>query len=315
MNIIVMGAGALGSYFGGHLARAGHKVLFIARGRQLKALKERGLTVLPLEEEPFTIQVDAAETTTSVGGVDLILFCVKTYDTEAAIKLIARAVGEDTKVLTLQNGVDSLDSLNEAFGRIAILGGISWTNVAIEEPGVVRHRYPGPLVFGDPNVTGSKRTQVLKDTFLQAGVVAEVSDDITRAIWEKFLFICAVNGMTALTRLPVGTLLACHASRELFVDIMCEVYSLARRSGIELSEDTVERTIRHMEKELPPGVLNKTLGSMYFDIASGRRLELESLNGAVVQRGKQLKVATPVNSFVYGALKPWANGEPMRNGV
>ncbi|MFA0813374.1 2-dehydropantoate 2-reductase [Microbulbifer epialgicus] len=315
MRILVMGAGALGSYFGGYLARAGHRVLFVARGKQLRALRERGLTLLPLEGGSFTIQVDAADTVSPMGVVDLILFCVKTYDTDGAVRLVADAVGESTMVLTLQNGVDSMDSLNAAFGPKAILGGISWVNAAVEEPGVVRHRYPGPLVFGEQNATGSERTQALKKTFMEAGIVAEVRDDIIRAIWEKFVFICAVNGMTALTRLPVGPLLACQESRELFVDIMREVDAVAHQSGIDLADDTVECTLRHMETELPSGVLDTTLGSMYFDISSGRRLELEFLNGSVVRRGRRLGVSTPANGLVYAALKPWIHGRPVLNSV
>jgi 2-dehydropantoate 2-reductase len=311
MNIVIMGTGALGSFFGGYLARAGHTVLFIARGKQLHALRERGLTVRPLQADPFTLRVNATDSPRRIGPADLILFCVKTYDTDGAVRLVRDLVGKKTTVLSLQNGVDSIDALTADFGADAILGGISWTNAAVEEPGVVRHRYPGPLVFGELHARASERTQVLETTLRQAGIVAESHEVIIRALWEKFLFICAVNGMTALTRLPVGPLLACPDSRELFISIMREVDTVARQSGIALAEDTVERTLHHMEAELPPGVIDTTLGSMYFDLTNGKRLELESLNGFVVRKGRALGVATPANAVVYAALKPWINGRSI----
>jgi 2-dehydropantoate 2-reductase len=310
VNIVIMGAGAMGSFFGGYLARAGHNVLFIARGRQLRALRERGLTVRPLDADPFTIRVDATEVPGRAEARDLILMCVKTYDTGAAVELVGALVGEKTMVLSLQNGVGSIDALTKAFGSGRILGGISWTNAVVEEPGVVRHRYPGPLVFGELHEPTSERTQALEAAFRKAEIVAEVHEDIVCAMWEKFVFICAVNGMTALTRLPVGSLLACPESRTLFIDIMREVYDVARRSGIALAEDTVERTLQHMETELPPGILDTTLGSMYFDVTNGRRLELDSLNGYVVRKGLDLGLATPANAFVYAALKPSIDGRP-----
>ena len=310
MNIVIMGTGAMGSFFGGYLARAGHNVLFIARGRQLRALRERGLTVRPLEADPFTIRVDATDAPGRMEPSDLILICVKTYGTGAAVELIGDLVGEKTMVLSLQNGVDSLDALTAVFGPARILGGISWTNAAVEEPGIVRHRFPGPLVFGELHAPASERTQALEAAFRQAGIVAEVHEDIVRAMWEKFVFICAVNGMTALTRVPVGPLLACPESRALFIDIMREVDAVARRSGIALAEDTVEQTLNHMEKELPPGIIDTTLGSMYFDVTNGRRLELESLNGYVLRKGHEFGIATPANAVVYAALKPSINGRP-----
>jgi len=308
VNIVVMGTGALGSFFGGYLARAGNKVVFVARGRQLRALRELGLTVQSLNAAPFTIEVNATDAPGPIEAVDLILVCVKTYDTAAAVDLIRPSVSENTMVLSLQNGVDSLDALTEGFGAEAVLGGISWTNAAVEKPGVVRHRYPGPLVFGELHAQSSERTRALEVVFREAEIVAEVHEDIVRAAWEKFVFICAVNGMTALTRLPVGPLLACPESRTLFIDIMREVEGVARRGGVALPADIVERTLHHMESELPPGIIDTTLGSMYFDVAKGRRLELESLNGCVVRKGRELGVATPANAAVYAALKPWVDG-------
>jgi 2-dehydropantoate 2-reductase len=306
MRIAVVGAGGTGGYFGGLLARAGEDVSFIARGTQLEALRARGLTVESSLSGTFDVSVRATDDPGEVGPVDLILFCVKAYDTDAAAEDARTLFHPETVLLSLQNGVDNEERIARATGHPSGVGAAAYVVSAIKAPGVVAQTAgPGKIVLGELGGGGSARTERLRDVLQNAGIAAEVHPDIRAVLWQKFLFICAFSGVTAVTRLPIGTVLADPVTRELFRGTSEEVEEVARAGGIDLSDDCVEQALATAAAVEPWG-----RGSLYGDLAGGRRLELESLNGEVVRRGGEHGVETPLNFALYAALRPYIGGAP-----
>jgi 2-dehydropantoate 2-reductase len=306
MRIAVVGAGGTGGYFGGLLARAGGDVAFIARGTQLEAIRARGLTVESSLAGTFTVPVRATDDPSEVGPVDLILFCVKAYDTEAAAEGARPLFRPGTMLLSLQNGVDNEERIARAAGHSAGLGAAAYVVSAIKAPGVVAQTAgPGKIVLGELGGGKSERTDRLRDVLQNAGIVAEVHPEIRAVLWQKFLFICAFSGVTAVTRLPIGTVLADPVTRALFRGTSEEVEAVARAGGIDLPDDCVEQAMAQAAAVEPWG-----RGSLYGDLAGGRRLELESLNGEVVRRGGEHGIGAPLNFAIYAALRPYVDGAP-----
>jgi 2-dehydropantoate 2-reductase len=306
MRIAIMGAGGTGGYFGGLLARAGEDVTFIARGAQLEALRTRGLTVESRLAGTFTIPVQATDAPNEVGPVDLILFCVKTYDTDAAAESISPLIRPATMFLSLQNGIGNEERIARAVGHTSGIGAVAYIVSTIKAPGVVAQTAgPGKIVFGELGGGTSPRTERLHDVLQRAGIVAELHPNVQAAIWQKFLFICAFSGVTALTRLPIGTILADPMTRALFRGTSEEAEAVARTDGIELPKDCVEQALATAAAVEPWG-----RGSLYHDLADGRRLELEALNGEVVRRGREYDIQTPLNFAIYAALRPYVDGAP-----
>lgn len=306
IRIAVVGAGGTGGYFGGLLARAEEDVTFIARGKHLEALRARGLTVESRLAGTFTVPVRATEDPREVDPVDLILFCVKTYDTDAAAESIRPLVRPDTMLLSLQNGVDDEERIAQALGRSSGIGAAAYVVSSIKAPGVVAQTAgPGKIILGEMSGGASARTERLRETLQGVGIVAEVHPDIRVVLWQKFLFICAFSGVTAVTRLPVGTVLADPATRDLFRGTSEEVEAVARAGDIDLPANCVEQAMTQAAAVEPWG-----RSSLYGDLAGGRRLELESLNGEVVRCGREHGIETPLNFAIYAALRPYINGTP-----
>jgi 2-dehydropantoate 2-reductase len=306
MRVAVMGAGGTGGYFGGLLARAGQDVTFIARGAHLAALQGRGLTVRSRLAGDFTVHAQATDNPARVGPVDLVLFCVKAYDTDTAAELIRPLVGPQTMVLPVQNGIDHPERLARLVGEGPIVGGVALITAAIEAPGVIAQTAGrGKIVLGELAGGTSVRTDRLRRLCEQAGIAAELRFDIWTALWEKFIFICAFGGVTALARLPIGTIRASTDGTALLRGVMEEVSAVARVRGVSLPDDSVERGMTLVRSFEP-----WAHGSLYHDLAAGRRLELETLNGTVVRLGREHGVPTPFNFVIYAALQPYAAGAP-----
>ena len=306
MRIAVVGAGGTGGFFGGLLARAGMDVVFIARGPHLEAMRRRGLTLKSRLVGDATQPVQATDDPRHIGPVDLILFCVKTYDTADAAAQIRPLIGADTVILPVQNGVESAERIAQVVGSGPVIGGVAYVFSSIEAPGVVSQTAgPGRLLFGELSGGTSPRTERLLHTFSAAGIVAELRPDIRVALWEKFVNICAASGVTALTRLPIGPILACAETCALFRGTMEEVESVGRACGIDLPTGIVDQ-LSAFFANLEPWAR----GSLAHDLAAGRRLELEALNGAVVRLGRAHGIPTPMNFVIYAALKPYVNGAP-----
>lgn len=304
MRIAVMGSGGTGGYFGGLLARSGEDVFFIARGAHLAALQSQGLTIKSRLAGDFALAVHATEKPEEIGPVDVVLFCVKAYDTDAAAEQIRPLVGPETVVLPLQNGIDAVERLANVVGHKHIVGAVALITSTVSAPGIVTQTGgAGKIIMGELMGGESARADALLQTFLRVGISAQIHPDIGIAIWEKFVFICAFGGITALTRLPIGPILASRDCHALFEGVMQEVVSVGQARSIALPGDCVERSL-----SLAASFEPWARGSLYHDLESGRRMELDALNGTVVRLAHEHKLSVPLNFAVYAALEPYADG-------
>jgi 2-dehydropantoate 2-reductase len=306
LSIVVMGAGGVGGYFGARLALAGAAVRFVARGAHLAALRREGLRVRSLTEGERVVKIDAVETLAGGAPADAVLFCVKSYDTESAAAALRPVIAPETAVVSLQNGVDNEEKIDGVLGRSHAVGGAAYVFAGIEAPGVIAHRFGGRIVFGELDGRTTPRCERLREALAAASVPAEISGDIRRVLWEKYLFICAQAGLTALTRCPIGIVRGVPETWRMFRMILEEVTALARASGVTLPANVVETLVK--QGEALPSTLMASLGN---DLMQGRRLELEALHGYAARLGERLGIATPAVSAVYAALKPHVDGRPQ----
>jgi 2-dehydropantoate 2-reductase len=301
-----MGTGGTGGYFGGLLARAGEEVTFIARGAHLEAIRKNGLAIKSVLAGDFTIPAKATDNTNDIGPVDCVLFCVKAYDNAAAADQIRPLIGSETVVLSVQNGIDNEEQIGKVVGPEHVVGCASYVSSTIDSPGVIAQTAgPGKIVLGEMQGGTSPRTEALQSTMQNSGITAELHTDIQVALWQKFLAICGVNGITALTRLPMGDILASEETCNLMKGTMQEVEAVARAKGVKLPDGCADQSMDFFSS-LEPSIR----GSMYYDLAAGRRLELDVLNGTVVRLGSTHGVPTPFNFAIYAALKPYLNATP-----
>jgi 2-dehydropantoate 2-reductase len=296
MKVAVVGAGGVGGYIGGRLALTGNEVVLIARGAHLKAIQAEGLKVKSINGN-FEVRVAATDRPETVGPVDLVIFAVKSYDTESAAAQIRPMVGPNTAVLTVQNGVDNEEKLVRFFGPERVLGGVVYIDSYIEAPGVIAHTDGGRIVFAELNGRPSERAALIKQTLEAAGIPAEISEDIAKVKWTKLLFNCALNSMTALARCYHTDILQTPEGREVFVGLIREAEAVARARGINLDPDVVEKIVQRADN-LPP-----SRSSMLYDVLGGKPLEVDALNGVIVRYGREVGVPTPFNQALYGTLK------------
>jgi 2-dehydropantoate 2-reductase len=307
MRVTVMGSGGTGGYFGGLLARAGEDVTFVARGAHLEAIRANGLAVHSRLIGDFRVSGRATDDPGEMGPADLVLFCVKAYDTESAAARLGRAVGKDTVILPVQNGIDSAERIARVVGPGHVVGGLAGVSSVVAAPGVIEHRAgPGIIQLGELDGRPSARAQRIVDVLQRAGVKAQLRADIQVALWEKFVLICGLSGLTALTRLPLGSVLACPETRMLLRQVMEETEAVGRAGGVPLPDGVAERMLKFFEGSSPA-----IRGSLYYDLEAGRRLEIETLNGTVVRLGRERGIPTPANFSVYATLKPHADGAPV----
>jgi len=305
MRIAIVGTGALGGYYGGVLARAGLDVIFLTRGAALDALKRRDLVVRSKLNGDFSVSVHATENLAELGQPDLIVLTIKAYDLEAAARSIQSAVGDSTSVLTMQNGIDHIDRLATIIPRERIVPGVIYISSTVIEPGVIEQvGGSGAVIIGEDRGGMSERIAGLQQTLTAAGWTMEPVDDIWQRLWTKFMTICAMSGVSALTRLTLREIFDTPESRQLYVDVMQEVVAVARAKSAPIPENAAESMMNTL-LTMPSLPLR---GSMAYDLAAGRRLELETLNGVVVRYGDELGIPTPMNRAIYNALKPFVHG-------
>ena len=303
MRIGVMGAGAVGGYFGGELAKAGNDVTLIARGAHLQAIRDRGLTIKAHRGE-FNVKVSATDDTSRVGPVDLAILSVKGYQNAEAIPALLPMLGEGSCVLTLQNGVASYDEVASVVGHGQVLSGAAYIETQVESPGVIRQEGEVVrIVFGEINGEETGRARRIREALQSAGVDAQLSRDVMKDLWTKFLYIVMMAGVSSAARKPMSLLLTLDASRETMLTCMREVEAVARARGIGLDPNVVERTMEYMDAEA-----ESLQASMQTDLDAGRPLELEALNGTVVKLGRESGIPTPVNATLYSALLPYREG-------
>jgi 2-dehydropantoate 2-reductase len=301
MKVAVFGSGGVGGYFGGRLALAGAEVHLIARGAHLAALRTSGLRVTSTKGD-FQVGLPATDDTSQIGPCDYVLFSIKAFDTDGAAARLQPLMGDETAIISFQNGVDSEEGIARAVGREHVMGGAAYIFSGIVEPGVVAHTGgPARIVFGEMDGSLSKRAERFLDMCRKADIDAELSEDIHRVLWDKFAFICAQAGLTSAVRLPIGDVRAVDESWRAFRSVVEEVCAVAAAEGIELPSDTVERHTSFAEQLEPTGY-----SSLYDDLTNGRRMELESLHGAVVRRAYLHGISVPVSETIYAILKPWA---------
>jgi 2-dehydropantoate 2-reductase len=296
MRIVVMGSGGLGGYFGGLLAQSGAAVTFVARGAHLQALQARGLTVRSVNGD-FTVPVQACADPRALPPAGVVLFCVKTYDAAAAAALLQPVVEAQTIVLTLQNGVDMAADLHTTFGRGTVLAGVTRIGSTLVAPGVIEQPTTDRLIeFG--SLTGQEQEQVerVRTLCTTAGIPTLVSPNIRHSLWEKLVFIAPFSGLSTLTRLPPGQLLAHAPTQALYRAVMQETAAVAQAAA-GVTPEIVERTMHYLDTA---GDLGES--SMAMDFQRQRRIEVEAINGAVVRHGQRLEVATPLNAMIYNAL-------------
>ncbi|MFD2182530.1 ketopantoate reductase family protein [Rhodoplanes azumiensis] len=306
MRIAVMGSGGLGGFYGGRLARGGADVVFVARGAHLAALRSPGLTI-ESAEDPFTLpHVQATDDPASIGPVDLVLFAVKLWDTEAAARAIAPIVRPGTAVVSLQNGVQKDDMLRPIVGDAALMGAIAQVSTTIARPGVIAQTGTMQrLVFGEFDGARSERAERFLAACLAGGIKAEISTDITREIWQKFVFLVGLSALTCATRCPIGPVRENPATRAMLLGVMQEVVAVARARGVAVPVDFPADRLAFIDT-LPAGMV----ASMFHDLAAGRRLELPWLSGGVVDLGAAAGVPTPLNQAVRDVLILHAEGRP-----
>jgi 2-dehydropantoate 2-reductase len=310
VNIVVMGAGAVGGYYGARLAKAGHRVVFVARGAQASAMRGSGLTIKSGLGDLRVCPVEVvSELGTALGPVDLVIVAVKLWDSESAAAAIAPVVGAGTLVLSLQNGVDKDEMLCSVIGREHVVGAVTYIVATLAEPGVVVHS--GALqriLLGELDGGRSDRVERVASALAAAGIDAEACNDIRRATWEKLVFLASTSAVTAATRGTIGEVRANPATRALLRDAMLEVVVLARAEGVAIKDDFVAGRLDFFD-----GLPAEGRASMAHDLARGSRLELDWLSGAVVRRAAQLGVDVPVHRTLYAALALDAQGARPSN--
>jgi 2-dehydropantoate 2-reductase len=301
VKVAVYGTGGVGGYFGGRLALAGVEVHLIARGPHLKALRKGGLRVRSTKGD-FEIELPASDDPSDIGACDHVLLSVKSFDTGAAAIRLGPLIDDRTAVISLQNGVDNEEKISAVIGPGHVIGGAAYIFSRIAEPGVIAHTGgPARIVFGEMDGAESERSLQFLGACREANIEAELSHDIRRVLWDKFAFICAQAGMTAAVRLPIGAIRTVEESWVAFKRVVDEVCAVAAAEGVELPADITDRHARFAENLEPTGY-----SSLYDDLTSGRRMELEALHGTIVERARRHDIPVPVSETIHAILRPWA---------
>lgn len=305
LKVAVVGAGGTGAYYGGALAKAGHDVTFIARGSHLEAINKDGLQLNTVLLGDFHLDSPATDDMSSIDPVDLVIFAVKSWGTETAITDMTELVGKNTLIISTQNGIDSEQLLSDAFGKEHVLGCTATVSSMITSPGVVTQAGgPGSLVIGALTQGQSTRVNELATQCVAAGIAAETHENIELAIWEKFTFICALSGMTALTRKPIGEIFAQESTTQMYLQVLSEVAEVGRATGIPLPQSIAADLLATTQAREP-----FIIGSMGHDLIANNPIEIGLLNARVVELGTKHGIETPANFAIEAALRPHEFGE------
>jgi 2-dehydropantoate 2-reductase len=299
-----MGAGGVGGYFGAMLARAGHDVAFVARGRHLEAIRERGLTVRNEAGELRVERANASDDPAKLPRAEAVLFAVKLWDTEQAAEAIRPLLEESTVVIPFQNGVESIPRLSAIVGASHVMGGAAYIAATIGEPGViVQTGKMARLRFGAVESAQAAPGRAFLYACKSAGIDAELVDDISRVLWEKFVFLSAFSGVTSATRQPIGVVRSDPDLRAVLEAAMREAFAIGRARGVRLPDAFVEGQLAFAD-----GLPAEMRASMLNDLNAGNRLEAPWLSGAVVRMAKESGLAAPVSATLYAAVKPFCEG-------
>jgi 2-dehydropantoate 2-reductase len=306
MRIAVIGTGGIGGPYGASLTKAGADVTFVARGAHFAAMRESGLRVEGDRGETHIRPAQATDDIAGIGPVDFVLFCVKLWDVEGVGQQLRAIIGPETAVVPLQNGVDAADRLIPILGHEAVMGGTAYVTGNIAAPGVIRQTGTYQrMTFGELDGRLSERGRRLRDLCEAAGFEGVLSPDIRVPLWEKFILLVPLSGLNALTRLPLGKWRDDPDLLALYEAALRETIAVGRAEGVSLPPDSIDKGMAMMWS-MP----NYHMTSMGNDLSRGNRLELPWFAGKVVELGRRHGIPTPVNSFIYAALKPYISGPP-----
>jgi len=298
-----MGAGGVGGYFGGRLAQAGHEVAFVARGKHLEAIKAKGLSLKsPLGDA--TIKVRASGNPAELGDAEVALFAVKLWDTESAAEHIRPLVAKGGIVIPFQNGVESIERIAKVLGKERVMGGAAYIAGRIAEPGVIAQTgQMARLRFGPVLPAQKQAAEAFLAACKEAKIDCELTDDIVKVLWEKFVLLVAVSATTTVTRGNLGVVRADPDLRWLLETVMRETWAVGRKRGVKLADDLVEQTLKFVD-----GLPAEMRASMAADLEAGGKLEAPWLSGAVARMSREAGLEAPANRTVFAALKPYVEG-------
>lgn len=295
MKVAVMGAGAVGGYFGGVLAKSGADITLIARGKRLEAMRKEGLLVRSYKGD-FRVDVRATPDPKEVGPAELILFTVKSYDTQDAIKLCKPMIQENTCILSLQNGIDNDEKIAREVGWEKVICGVAYIGASVEGPGVIRHSAAGKIAIGELDGRITQRIRKIAEMFSAAGIPCEISGNVVKLKWKKLVWNAAFNALTTITGASVAEVSGDAKLMEVAAAAMREVIEVAQKKGIDIDDAAIQDAL----------TLSKNVGdfktSMLQDFESGRKTEVEALNEIVVRKGREVNVKTPVNQCLYALV-------------
>jgi 2-dehydropantoate 2-reductase len=307
MRFAILGSGAVGGYFGAKLAKAGQDVNFVARGAHLDAIRHKGLEVRSPKLGDFTVRAPAESDTTRIGPVDVVIVSVKAYDNATALPMLTPMIGAETVVLTLQNGVDSVDQCAAIAGERHVLGGTTYVATALEGPGlIVQTGVHRSIIFGEVFGDVSRitpRVQAIADVLAAADIQTTPTADARVPIWDKFVYLAAFSGFTGASRRAIGHIWKYPHVQEMFYACAREIAAIAKAEGVTISANRFG-TLEEYMKNLPPS----TRSSLLIDLEQGKRIEVEALQGAAVRRAAKHGVPVPIVSTLYALLKPWEQG-------
>jgi len=300
MRIAAMAAGGVGGYYGAKLAAAGHDVFFIARGAHKDAIEKNGLKVESVNGDVHVAKANVTDDPAKVGPVDVVLFAVKLWDTEKAAELCRPLLGPNTRVITMQNGVDSYERIAPIVGAQRAVPAVTYVVTVIDRPGVIRQDSTfQSIICGAHDGRDDAPLKAFVDAATAAKIDIKLSDDIQRDRWHKFIFLTATSGATAVTRFPMGPILADPDTRAMFLSLMRETLKVGQKKGVKLADTYADERLAFADGHVPASMK----ASMANDLDRGNRLEVDWLAGTVSRMGKELGVPTPVNDTVYAALK------------
>ena len=300
MKIAIMGTGGVGGYYGGLLAQKSHDITFIARGEHLKAIQENGLQAKSIHGDFHVKPAQATDDPAQIGPVDLVVFCTKTYSIDKAAEQIKPLVASDTTVLPLQNGIDAAERIGKVVGMQHMLGGATWISSKVEAPGMIKQISQfRRVVLGELYGQVTARARAIHKAFEETGITAELSENILKILWTKFVFISMASGLGSLTRLTIGQYRSVPETRAMMTSLMLEVEAVARAQGVDLDSDVVQKSLDFVDNAAP-----HIKPSMQLDVEASRKSEIEAMIGVVGRKGRELGVPTPVADMVYASLLP-----------
>ncbi len=300
MNIVIYGSGGVGGYFGARLAQSGNKVTFIARGKHLEAIQQKGLQLKSSKGDYLVYPANATSNISEVKNIDLILICVKTWQLAEVSKIIKPVLNDKTVVISLLNGVENVATLCSIIDKKYVLGGLCKVVSKVEDYGVINHlSYEPTIVFGELDTIKTARALELEQTFLNAGITTKLSNNIQQEIWTKFLFITTISAIGALTRATIGEMVASPELKNIMYKTAEEIVNVAKAKGVNLHKDIIEKQFQVIESQP-----YDTTSSLQRDMMQGKPSELESQNGTIVKMGKELGIPTPMNAIIYNCLLP-----------